>query len=350
MHDTEFPDDIGLPEDEAGPEDGGPRPNRRRINPAERRALDQILAKRLDRLGANPWTAKITDMVDVDTGEVFQDVGPRIEHWLFAGPAKQRAAAFNAVFSAFYAQADTSGFRGYVLRTPLKKVPAKGLAKAITAVTQLYGRVLANATRDGLAKPVAVFVHPRWDVELNVWDLHLHCIADVVTGMEDRFFLRLALNFSTPKSIGSAKNMAAWANYSSAWVLDHRDIKKWPDAVVLEFWNLKAPQLIRKAGDLAIFARSIKGKSLGWEGDGVVMEDKKPRQRRQDGRQLLPQPGFQRHGQLLRPQDGRRWPGAGAGHRNQRQRAGHALGWRVCGESLGSEEESAPIGLDQRRG
>lgn len=284
MHDTEFPDDIGLPEEEAVPEGDGPRPNRRRINPPERSALDQVLAQRLDRLGANPWTKKVKTMVEVSTGKTFWDVSPRIEHWLFAGPAKQRAARFNAMFSAFHAQADTSGFRGYVLRTPLKKVPLGGLAEAITAVTRLYGRVLANATRDGLAKPVAVFVHPRWDTELNVWDLHLHCIADVVQGMEDRFFLRLALNFSTPKSIGSTNNMAAWANYSSAWVLDHRDINKWPDAAVLEFWSLKAPQLIRKAGDLAVFARTIKGKALGWKGDRVVIADKEPRQKRQDGR------------------------------------------------------------------
>src|SRR5690606_36419643 len=47
---------------------------------------------------------------------------------------------------------------------------------------------------------------------------------------------------------------------------------------------LKAPQLIRKAGDLAIFARAIKGKALGWKGDRVVIADKEPRQKRQDGR------------------------------------------------------------------
>ena len=290
MHDTEFPEDIEFPDDNDPPEywavaDGdGPRPNRRRINSPERRALDQALAQRLDRLGASPWTKKVKTMVEVSTGKTFWDVSPRIEHWLFAGPAKQRAATFNAIFSAFHAQADTYGFRGYVLRTPFEKVPLGGLAKAIKALTKRYGRVLANATRDGLAKPVAVFVHPRLDTELNVWDLHLHCIADVIEGMEDRFFLRLALNFSTPKSIYEIENMAAWANYSSAWVLDHRDIKNWPDAAVLEFWNLKAPQLIRKAGDLAIFARAIKGKALGWKGDRVVIADKEPRQKRQDGR------------------------------------------------------------------
>lgn len=276
-------DDIAIPED-ASSGGGAPRPNRRRIDPPERRALDQALALRLDGLGADPWTAKITDMVDVETGEAFHDIGPLIEHWAFAGPAKRRAAAFNAIFTAYHAQADTSGFRGYVLRLPLKKAQPGTLDDAIRAITQLYGRVMANAKRDGLAKPVAVFLHPRWDSDLGVWDVHLHCIVDVMPGKEDPFFLRLALKFSTPKSIGEVKNMASWANYCATWVLDHRDIAKWPDEAVLEFWDLKAPQLIRKTGDLASFASTIRGKAIRWEDGRVVIEDKEPPQTRQDDR------------------------------------------------------------------
>ena len=259
--------------------------NRRRIDRPERRALDRALALRLDRLGAKPWTDKITDMVDLDTGEVFPDVGPLIEHWIFAGPAKQRAAEFNAIFSGYCAQADTSQLRGFVLRVPLEKVAPGSLEDAVKKVARLYGRVMVNAKRDGLAKPVAVFVHPRWDNELGVWDLHLHCIVDVMPEAEDQFFLRLARNFSTPTSIDNIKSMPAWANYCATWVVDHRDIKNWPDKAVLEFWNLKSPQLMRKAGDLVAFAGTLRGKVLRWERDRVVIEEKEPRQARQNGRE-----------------------------------------------------------------
>lgn len=260
------------------------RRNRRPIDPPERRRRDANLALRLERLGADPWTTKVTDLVDIESGEAFLDVNPLIEHWLFAGPAKQRAAAFNLAFSAFHAQAGGSGFRAYVLRLPLAKAAAGSLGSAIKAMAALYGTTMDNAKRDGLAKPIAVFVHPRWDLKLGVWDLHLHCIADVMPGMEDRFFLRLATKFSTPKCISDIENMPAWANYSSAWIIDHRELSKWPDSAVLEFWNLKAPQLIRKAGDFAAFIRNNRDKSFRWEGDKVVMVDKEPRQRRQDAR------------------------------------------------------------------
>lgn len=165
---------------------------------------------------------------------------------------------------------------------PLRKAPQGTLADAIKAITQQYGRVMANAKRDDLAKPVAVFVHPRWDNGLGVWDVHLHCIVDVMPGKDDPFFLRLALNFSTPKSIGEVKNIASWANYYATWVLDHRNIATWPDTVLFEFWNLKAPQFIRRTGDLASFAATTKGKAIRWEDGRVVIEDKEPRQTRQD--------------------------------------------------------------------
>lgn len=284
MTETDFLDHPPQSELPPVPDSEVPRPNRRVILPPERRARDHKLALRLDQLGENPWTAKVTDMIDIETGKTFHDLGPLIEHWIFAGPAKRRAAAFNAIFSAFHARTDTSGFRAYVARLPLQKAKPGTLADAIKAITKRYGRMMANAKRDGLAKAVAVFVHPRWDNELGLWDVHLHCIVDVQPGRDDPFFLRLAMNFSTPKSIGKARNIASWANYCAGWVVDHRDIANWPDHAVLEFWGLKAPQLIRKAGDLAAFAATLKGKNLRWEDDKVVIEDKDRPTTRQDAR------------------------------------------------------------------
>lgn len=252
--------------------------NRKRIDPPERRVLDLALAKRLDDLGADPWTTKVTDMVDLQTLEEFHDLAPLREHWIFSRPAKQRAAAFNAVFSAYEAQTNASGFRGYVLRPAPAKAELGALAKVLREIAQTYGRVLANAKRDGLARPVALFVHPRWDQTLEAWDVHLHTIVDVVPGMEDKFFLRLAMNFATPQDVGEIKNVSAWANYCSAWVVDHRDVGNWPDEAIIEFWNLKSPQFIRKAGDFADYARRVRRKEIRWEKDRVVVAEKDPAQ------------------------------------------------------------------------
>ena len=189
------------------------------------------------------------------------------------------------MFTAFIAQADTSGFRAFVLRSPKTKAKPGDLAKTLAAVTTRYGRIMTAAKRDGLATPVAVFAHPRWDTVLGLWDVHLHCIIDVAPQMEDRLFMRLAANFSTPRSIGPTRNIGAWANYSAMWIIDHRDIANWTDEAVLEFWKLKAPQLIRKAGALAAFARTLKGKAMRWDTDRVVVEERAPRRSRQERQQ-----------------------------------------------------------------
>jgi hypothetical protein len=299
-------DDLFLEADGPAPsDDAAAARNRRRIDRPERITLDRALAVRLDRQGANPWKSMVTDMVDIETGETFADIAPIIEHWIFAGPAKRRAAKFNALFTAFIAQADTSRFRAFVLRSPKTKAGPGDLAKTLAAVTTTYGRIMASAKRDGLANPVAVFAHPRWDGTLGLWDVHLHCIIDVAPQMEDRLFMRLAANFSTPRSIGPTRNIGAWANYSATWIVDHRDIASWSDEAVLELWSLKAPQLIRKAGAFALFARTIRGKALRWEADSVVAEDRVPRRTRQERQQHLSD-GGQRAGYAVIRIGGRR--------------------------------------------
>lgn len=252
--------------------DEGPRKDRQRIDPPERRALDKALAKRLDRLKQDPWLPNVTVIIDIDSGESF-DLLPVREHWIFAGNTKTKAAKFVAQFTAFGQQTDTSTFRAYVLRPKLRKGNPGELAETINRVSADVGKVISKAKQDGLARPIAVFIHVRYDVGFDLWDVHLHCVFDVVSEHSEQFFGRLCSNFSTPKEIVLEKDIGSWVNYSAGWVVDHRDIAEWPAHAVKEFWKIKAVQLLRKGGAFASFCKTLRGKSLRWDQGRVVIED-----------------------------------------------------------------------------
>jgi hypothetical protein len=100
--------------------------------------------------------------VDIATLERFV-TNPLREHWLFSKTAKERGATTVATFAAYAVQASTANLRAYVLRPEFRKARAGELAAIIKKLAKVYGRVMTNARKDKLGKPVAVFVHIRWD-------------------------------------------------------------------------------------------------------------------------------------------------------------------------------------------
>lgn len=252
--------------------EGSVRNNRRRIDKPERHVLDDPLADRLDGLGMDPWLPTVTGVTVMHNGYTF-DMTPLREHWAFASIAKSKAADFTTKFMAFRQVTDTGRFQGFVLRPELRKGGPGELLETINRVSSDYSNVMTAAVKDGLAWPIATFIHIRYDLVLQMWDVHLHVVADVPEDPEERFFSRLCRRFSTPKTI-QLKDVGAWVNYCSTWAIDHRDIVNWPDDALLELWNLRGVHLLRKGGAFARFCRSLKGKTLTRQGEGVTIEDK----------------------------------------------------------------------------
>lgn len=149
--------DDGLPPDDPfHAADDAPGRDRPRMDGLERRTLDNDLAGRLDEMGLDPWLPNITTMDLLETGETF-DVLPLREHWIFAETAKRKAADFVKHFTAFVQQADTSRFKGYVLRPSSGKGSGGQLLDRIHQVSQVYGNVMTAAVADGIGRPVATF-------------------------------------------------------------------------------------------------------------------------------------------------------------------------------------------------
>lgn len=220
----------------------------------ERRALDTDLARRLDALGLDPWVSQISMFTLLETGETFEQL-PLREHWIFASTAKSKAADFVKHFAAFAQQADISRFKSYVLRPTGGKGRPGELLATLKAASKAFGNVMTAAASDGIGKPVVTILHPRFDEAMQLWDVHLHVVIDVHPEQSERMFDRLCRNFATPKTIELSKHVGAWVNYSSSWIVDHRDIVRWPAWAIEEFWAVQGMQLQRKVGAFATFCR-----------------------------------------------------------------------------------------------
>lgn len=247
--------------------------NRLRMDGPERRARDASLANRLDGMGLDPWLPNIETWVFLETGETF-DMLPLREHWMFAGTAKKKAADYVKYFTAFAQQTDTSRFKGYVVRPTTGKGMRGQLHDRIREVSQVYENVMTAAVGDRIGRPIATFLHPRFDTDMQLWDVHLHIVIDVEPDQSEKMFNRICRNFSTPRTIDPMNSVGAWVNYSATWTIDHRDIANWPNWAVDEFWHIRRLQLHRKVGAFASYCKTIKGKLLEWEGSKVLVKDR----------------------------------------------------------------------------
>lgn len=113
------------------------------------------------------------------------------EHWAFARTAKQRAADFVKAFSAFTNGRDNGNLQAFVLRPKLRKASLGELKHFVNDIGKKYGRVIDKARAKGIARPVAMFIHIRWDIESKLWDVHLHAVVDVPPENLETLFLRL---------------------------------------------------------------------------------------------------------------------------------------------------------------
>lgn len=286
---TSLPDEVR--EARAGKED---RTKRLALTQGERRRGDERTAQRLVRLGHDPFRSsrRLFQDVEVEPGRLFEAPAYR-ERWAFAGEAGKRAARTSAEFDLFKQGRDLSNARHVILRPrPVKAAPgAVRIAKAapgdlaaeLERFADSYNRFTKRLVTEGLLSPLLTVVHIRFDTKLNSWDVHAHCLWDIANEHLDTVRRRIGTKFSTPwREAKPIKNPAAVVNYMTQWVVDHRELARWPDAALGELWGLERPRFIRPAGEFAVFRRQIADHRLERSGDIVTAQPRKPRQMRRE--------------------------------------------------------------------
>jgi hypothetical protein len=291
-------DAYGHPESSFEPEDGGAPiidsdkvRNRARIMPDERRELDSRMIERLRSMGFDPIRRNNRVLVDVevDPGMTFAGSSKR-EKWTFASVAAERAAKYAIAFDLFAREADFAHLRHFVLRPRGKKTTAEGLLAGIQELSNAYNQHVGRLISAGKILPLLAVIHIRYDIHLQMFDLHIHCLWLIAADDLDTVWKGIQTKFSTvwmePEKID---NPAALANYVLTWIIDHREAQDWPDEAVKALWSLPRPRLVRPAGDFAKFKAPVEeGHRLLREGGEILIV---PIQKRPPStRALLPKP------------------------------------------------------------
>lgn len=233
---------------------------------------------------ANP---RVFEDIEIEPGRVFEPNNHR-ERWVFAAEAGKRAARTCAEFDAFKTIGDLTDVRHFTFRPrpekPLPGEPRKlkaglgDLGKELKRFAAAYDRWITKLVVERLIEPLLTAIHVRFDREMNLWDVHAHCIwritsenmEDVQRGIQTKF----SKIWYEKKPIS---NPAAIVNYITQWIIDHRALQCWPDQALKEVWELNKARFIRPAGPFAAFRRSLKGRSLERRGAQIVEVEKAPR-------------------------------------------------------------------------
>jgi hypothetical protein len=311
------------------------RRKRKPLTTGERQEADVRTAKRLASAGRDPFrfTARVFEDIEIEPGRVFTPT-PYRERWIFAAEGGRRAARLSAEFDLFKTTHDLSNARHFVFRPPpvpkgrvepqSDKADIGQLRDELKRFSILFNKWTNKLVNEGVVEPLLAFIHVRFDRSLVKWDIHAHCIWIVKDADYNKVFQRISAKFSTPWSnVEPIRNVAALVNYCSQWVVDYGDLKRWPDAALVEFWDLDALRLMRAAGAFARFRRDLDGRTLVRAGDTITVVEKSPLPRynapfpgetregvvgyarlKLDGRKRL----FARSGQARRTSSGRlRW-------------------------------------------
>jgi hypothetical protein len=192
-----------------------------------------------------------------DPGRVYKSNNLR-EKWVFATVAAERAAEYSGAFDLFLeTDADLSTLRHYILRPKATKVKIEDLQSRIRELADAYDTHVGRLVTAGKIAPILCVVHIRFDPELGLFDLHLHCLWLITDGNLDAVLKGIQTKFSTTRLDEKIRNPGALVNYLVSWVIDHRALQKWPDTALLAVWDLHRPQFVRPAGAFAKFRSTL---------------------------------------------------------------------------------------------
>jgi hypothetical protein len=245
------------------------RKDRKPLRRTERARLDRRTATRLLKLKRIPRRLASRVLMDLrdDPGRVYKSNNLR-EKWVFASVAAERAATYSGAFDLYAEAADLATLRHYVLRPKATKVTIENLAAGIRELADAYDKHVGRLVTAKKIAPLLCVVHVRFDPNLGLFDLHLHCLWLVADSNLDAVLRGIQTKFSTTWLDEKIRRPGALVNYLTSWVIDHRALQRWPDAALLAVWDLNRPKFIRPAGAFADF----KKKNL--EGYRVIRDGK----------------------------------------------------------------------------
>lgn len=229
--------------------------NRKPIRRTERKRLDRWTASRLLALQRIPRRLASRILMDLrdDPGRVYKSNNLR-EKWVFATVAAERAAEYSGAFDLFLdTDADLSNLRHYILRPKATKVKIEDLQSRVRELADAYDTHVGRLITAGKIAPILCVVHVRFDPELGLFDLHLHCLWLITDENLDAVLKGIQTKFSTTWLDEKIRKPGALVNYLVSWVIDHRALQKWPDKALLAVWDLHRPQFVRPAGAFAKF-------------------------------------------------------------------------------------------------
>lgn len=237
------------------------RRDRKPLRRTERARLDRRTASRLLKLKRIPRRLASRVLMDLrdDPGRIYKSNNLR-EKWVFASVAAERAALYSGAFDLFAEKADFRNLRHYVLRPKATKVTIGNLAAGIRELADAYDKHVGRLVTAKKIAPLLCVVHVRFDPDLGLFDLHLHCLWLVADNKLDAVLRGIQTKFSTTWLDEKIRRPGALVNYLTSWVIDHRALQKWPDDALLAVWDLNRPQFIRPAGPFADFRKkNLKG-------------------------------------------------------------------------------------------
>lgn len=244
------------------------------LTPAQAARADARTGAILNKYGVDFRPAQETVLVALATGAVYP-LNETKERPIFAAQARRRAAAMAITFDAFRQGCDLGNLRLIGIRPDQGKAAPGTLAKALAAFARDYDRRVGRLVTAGTIRPVLSVIHVRYDVALNLWDIHAHALWDVPDNNMEAMWIGLDVAFADKwMDENKVESPGAAANYCLSRVIDHREIMKWPEAAVLELWNLPRVRLMRPAGAFRAFRGTLKGKVLRRRGERVVVEER----------------------------------------------------------------------------
>jgi hypothetical protein len=248
------------------------QPSRIKLNDDEKRSIGLRIAKRLERLGEDPWTPNVTTMVDLEVQRGRQFVlSSAQERQLMPATAAERAAEMAISFDLFKQTHDLKNMRHVVLRPVASKVEVHELEARLKLFSDDLSRHIGRLVTDRKVEPILTTIHITFCKTTKKIDLHAHttwiATDDDHRAARQAIACKFSCFWSEPKEI---RNPGAVVNYMATWVVDHREAVEWPDEVLLAVWRLTKARMVRPAGAFAKFRATMKDKRLVRNADGSV--------------------------------------------------------------------------------
>jgi hypothetical protein len=229
------------------------------MNPASHSpfAHAQRLATRLAEIGINPFQSqkeRYVVLLGDGCGEIV-DWGKPLRGTRFFGPnAVRKDRPMVADFRAFAKQSGVSDCVFWGIGLACAKADAADLAAALKRFNDRINIEFSELRKTGRFEMLLLVIHPRFDDNSGLFDLHAHFVAKVPREYRDDIKHRLRCKFSKYDFPDHAiRNAAAVATYMMWGIFRNKVMISWPDHALRAAWELVECrfQFVRTGGSFA---------------------------------------------------------------------------------------------------